>query len=65
MKQEKEIALQLIEKVRAILSDMPDPQVEKLDTAHYEALKNDTYRIRFVLGDGSKLELYLDEKRPA
>lgn len=60
--QEKQIALQLIEKVRAILSDMPDPQVTKLDISHYPGIKSDTYRVSLSLNNGSELSLYLDEK---
>lgn len=60
---EKKIALDVIEKVRGILADMPDPQVHSLEIAHYEPIRTDTYRITLLLANGSELQLYLSDKK--
>lgn len=59
---EKALAIEIIEKVRRVLSDLPDPQIKSLDINKYDALEQTTMRLGLYLSDGQEISLYITEK---
>lgn len=47
----REMALQIIEKARAILSDLPDPQVSTLEVHEYPALGHRVLWLTLKVGE--------------
>lgn len=58
----KALAIEIIEKVRRVLADIPDPQIKSLDIRKYDALEQTTMRLELYLSDGQEISLYITEK---
>ena len=59
--QEKALALRIIEKVKAILADMPDPRVSKIEIERPNFGLNRSY-VSIDLGGNQLIALHLFEK---